>query len=111
MVSPYAVPVGFLFGILAAVGRLSADSEVTAMRACGLGLGAIFGPVLAIASRALAAHRSADDRRSSPPSRRELRGVLADVASRGAIFEPGRFRTVGTRVVYVQSRDTTTRPA
>ena len=50
MVSPYAVPVGFLFGILAAVGRLSADSEVTAMRACGLGLGAIFGPVLAIAA-------------------------------------------------------------
>ena len=41
-----------------------------------------------------------------PASRKDLRGVLADVASRGAIFEPGRFRTVGMRVVYVQSRDT-----
>src|SRR5215471_5882712 len=32
MVAPYAVPVGFLFGTLAVIGRLSADAEVTAMR-------------------------------------------------------------------------------
>jgi lipopolysaccharide export system permease protein len=104
MVAPYAVPVGFLFGILAAVGRLSADSEVTAMRACGLGLGAIFGPVLIIAA-ALSVLTAVLMIRIEPEARKDLRGVLANVASRGAIFEPGRFRTVGTRVVYVQSRD------
>jgi lipopolysaccharide export system permease protein len=104
MVAPYAVPVGFLFGVLAAVGRLSADSEVTAMRACGLGLGAIFGPVIAIAL-ALALLTALLMIRVEPASRRDLREVLANVASRGAIFEPGRFRNVGGRVLYVQSRD------
>ncbi len=104
MVAPYAVPVGFLFGVLAAVGRLSADSEATAMRACGLGLGAIFGPVLAIAL-ALSLLTALLMIRVEPAARRELREVLANVASRGAIFEPGRFRTVGGRVLYVQSRD------
>jgi lipopolysaccharide export system permease protein len=104
MIAPYAVPVGFLFGVLAAVGRLSADAEVTAMRACGLGLGAIFGPVLVIAL-ALSLLTGALMIQVEPASRKELRSVLANVASRGAIFEPGRFRTVGMRVVYVQSRD------
>ena len=104
MVSPYAVPVGFLFGILAAVGRISADSEATAMRACGLGLSAIFGPVIAIAL-ALSLLTALLMIRVEPAARRELREVLANVASRGAIFEPGRFRTIGGRVLYVQSRD------
>lgn len=104
MVAPYAVPVGFLFGTLAVVGRLSADSEVTAMRACGLGLGALFTPVLAIAL-AISAVTAYGMIRVEPAARRELRAVLADVASRGAILEPGRFRTIGGRVVYVQSRD------
>jgi lipopolysaccharide export system permease protein len=104
MVAPYALPVGFLFGILAAVGRLSADSEVTAMRACGLGLGAIFAPVLAIAA-VVSVATAILMIRVEPAARRDLRGVLASVASRGAIFEPGRFRNVGGRVLYVQSRD------
>jgi len=104
MALPYAVPVGFLFGILAAVGRLSADSEATAMRACGLGLGAIFAPVLAIAL-ALSLVTALLMIRIEPASRRGLRELLANVASRGAIFEPGHFRTIGGRVLYVQSRD------
>ena len=33
MLSAYAVPVAFLFGVLVAVGRLSSDSELKAMRA------------------------------------------------------------------------------
>jgi lipopolysaccharide export system permease protein len=104
MVAPYAVPVGFLFGTLAAVGRLSADSEVTAMRACGLGLAALATPVFAIAV-AVSAVTAYGMIRVEPAARRELRAVLADVASRGAILEPGRFRSIGSRVVYVQSRD------
>src|SRR5512134_3291035 len=38
MLSAYAVPVAFLFGVLVAVGRLSSDSELTAMRALGVSL-------------------------------------------------------------------------
>jgi lipopolysaccharide export system permease protein len=104
MVAPYAVPVGFLFGTLAVIGRLSGDAEVTAMRSCGLGLGALFRPVLAIAV-AIAAVTAFGMIRVEPAARRELRAVLMDVASRGAILEPGRFRSIGSRVIYVQSRD------
>lgn len=104
MVAPYSVPVGFLFGTLAAVGRISADGEVTAMRACGLGIGTLFAPVLAIAV-AISTLTAVGMIRLEPAARRELRAVLADVASRGAILEPGRFRSFGARVVYVQSRD------
>jgi lipopolysaccharide export system permease protein len=104
LVAAYSVPVGFLFGVLAAVARLSGDAEVTAMRACGLGLGALFGPALALGvlvsatTGLLMVH-------GEPAARREMRTVLAQVASRGGLLEPGRFRAIGPRVVYVQARD------
>src|SRR6202162_6267478 len=43
----YTVPMGVLVGILIGLSRLAADSEITAMRASGLGVGR-FGGVLAI---------------------------------------------------------------
>jgi lipopolysaccharide export system permease protein len=42
----YALPLGMLTGVLLTLGRLSADSEVTAMRAVGLSLTRIARPVL-----------------------------------------------------------------
>jgi len=45
----YALPMGMLTGVLLTLGRLSADSEITAMRAAGLGLGRIARPVIALA--------------------------------------------------------------
>jgi len=104
LVAAYSVPVGFLFGVLAAVARLSSDAEVTAMRTCGLGLGALLGPALAlgalvaVVTGVLMVH-------GEPAARREMRSVLAKVASRGGLLEPGRFRAIGPRVVYVQARD------
>ncbi len=104
LVAAYSIPVGFLFGVLAAAARQSADAELTAMRACGLGLGAVLGPALAlgvlvsVATGLLMVH-------GEPAARRELRSLLAEVASRGGLLEPGRFRAIGPRVVYVQARD------
>jgi lipopolysaccharide export system permease protein len=104
LVAAYSVPVGFLFGVLAAVARLSADAELTAMRACGLGLANVLGPAVALgvlvsaATGVLMVH-------GEPAARREMRAVLAQVASRGGLLEPGRFRAIGPRVVYVQARD------
>src|SRR5215468_5866790 len=76
MVGAYAVPMGFLFGVLAAAGRMSADAEVTAMRACGMGLGALLGPVLlvAVAVSVLTALLMME---YEPMARREPRGRLA----------------------------------
>lgn len=42
----YALPMGILTGVLLSLGRLSADSEITAMRASGLSLSRIARPVL-----------------------------------------------------------------
>ena len=104
LVTAYSIPVGFLFGVLAGVARLSGDAEVVAMRACGLGPGTLLGPALALAvlvtacTGVLMVH-------GEPASRRAMRQVLAEVASRGGLLEPGRFRAIGPRVVFVQARD------
>lgn len=39
------IPMAFLFGILVAVGRLAADSELIAMRSCGVSLFSLYRPV------------------------------------------------------------------
>jgi lipopolysaccharide export system permease protein len=104
LVTAYSVPVGFLFGVLAAVARLSTDAELIALRSCGLGLGAVLGPALALAAL-VAATTGVLMVHGEPAARREMRSVLAEVASRGGLLEPGRFRAIGPRVIYVQARD------
>jgi LPS export ABC transporter permease LptG/LPS export ABC transporter permease LptF len=44
------LPMAFLLGVLIGVGRLSADSEVVALQACGLGPGALLRPALGAAA-------------------------------------------------------------
>ena len=51
----YALPMGLLTGVLLTLGRLSADSEITAMRAAGISLGRIARPVLVLGAVASAA--------------------------------------------------------
>jgi lipopolysaccharide export system permease protein len=41
----YALPMGILTGVLLTLGRLSADSEITAMRAAGISVGRLSRPV------------------------------------------------------------------
>ncbi len=45
----YAVPLGFMAGILLSLGRMSADREIVAMKACGLSLTRIAAPVFLLA--------------------------------------------------------------
>ncbi len=45
----YALPMGILTGVLLTLGRLSADSEITAMRAAGIGLVRVARPVFILA--------------------------------------------------------------
>src|SRR5262249_29607244 len=41
------IPMAFLLAVLVGVGRLSADSELVALRACGAGPSVLYGPLLA----------------------------------------------------------------
>jgi lipopolysaccharide export system permease protein len=104
MFAAYAAPVAFLFGVLLAMGRLSSDSEVTAMQASGLGLSALLAPVLALAI-AISGVSVWLLKDVEPSGRRGLRTLLETVASRGGILEPGKFRGIGERTVFVTDRD------
>ena len=106
MLSSYAVPVAFLFGVLVAVGRLSADSELKAMRALGVSLAQFAVPFLCIAVGVaiLTAWLLAE---VEPAARARLRSVAADIASRGNLIEPGTFRRLdrdGMRLLFVEER-------
>ncbi len=48
-VIPYSLPMGMLTGILLVFGRMSAQSEVIAMKACGRSIYAMMAPVLLLA--------------------------------------------------------------
>jgi LPS export ABC transporter permease LptG/LPS export ABC transporter permease LptF len=50
---PFALPLGVLVGILIGLSRMSADSEITAMRAAGISSVTVARPVLLFASMAL----------------------------------------------------------
>jgi len=43
------LPMAFLLGVLIGMGRLASDSELTALRSCGVGPGALYRPVLGAA--------------------------------------------------------------
>lgn len=103
----YAIPVAFLFGVLVAVGRLSADSEVTAMRALGVSLAQFAVPFLAL-SLAVSAITATLLFDVEPGARRRLRAVVSEIASRGGIIEPGTFNELdrrGERLLFVETRD------
>lgn len=101
LVTGYLLPVGFLFGVLVAVGRLSSDSEVVAMRASGMGLRELIAPV-ALAAIPISLLSGVLLTQVEPEARRELRALWRTMLSRGAFLAPGRFIAVGDRVVFVE---------
>ncbi len=104
IISTYTLPIAFLFGVLVAVGRMAADAEIIALRACGVGLRGLVGPVFAVGVvvSCLSWHLILNVEHRA---KRELRDVLVAVTTRGTLIEPQRFSKFGDRVIYVQSRD------
>lgn len=106
MVLSQAIPVGFLFGVLVAVGRLSSDSELIAMRALGISLGQFFVPfiLLGVLTSAFTAYLQHD---VQPAARLRLREIGSEIAARGAIIQPGRFQPLDKRkdrLLFFESR-------
>lgn len=104
MLTSYAIPVALLFGTAIAIRRAVADSEVLAMRACGLGVGTLLLPslVLGIAVSAVSAYLLIS---AEHEARRTLLKLFNSVAARGSLLQPGEFRGIGNRMIWVTDRD------
>ncbi|MEE8580866.1 MAG: LptF/LptG family permease [Myxococcota bacterium] len=104
MLTAYALPIAFLFGVSLAVSRLASDREVLAMRSSGLGLRTMLVPTLALASLValLTFHLVAS---VEPTAQRELRTLFKSVAAQGGMLEPGKFRSLLGRVFFISGRD------
>jgi lipopolysaccharide export system permease protein len=100
----YALPVSFLFGVLLATGRMAADVEITAMRACGIGIRGLMLPVMVLAAllSLLTLELTLD---VEPAARRQMAGAVRTLLVRGASVEAGQFSTVGDRTLYVDRRE------
>ncbi len=86
-------PMAFLLGVLVGIGRLNTDSELTALRSCGVGPGALYRPVLGAAAAAslsvLFLYNVV-----LPPSNRALQAAMTRVAATSIVnlVAPRTFR-------------------
>jgi lipopolysaccharide export system permease protein len=104
MLTVYTIPVALLFGTALALRRRVTDSEILAMRACGMGMRSLLIPTLligAVISGGSAYLLIAVEHEA----RRELIALFNAVAARGSIFQAGDFRGIDDRVFYVAGRD------
>jgi lipopolysaccharide export system permease protein len=99
----YTLPIAFLFGVLVAVGRMAADSEITAMRASGVRLRELVAPVLGLAVlvSCFSAYLALE---AEHRAKRELRQMLVTRAASGEMLEARRFTRLGDRTIYVRDR-------
>lgn len=75
------IPMSFLFAVLLAVGRLSADSELVAIRACGISLFTLYRPILVL-SALLTAVNTYLMLETLPEGNHALRQMQAEILSR-----------------------------
>lgn len=103
LVAVYALPVSFLFGLLLALGRISGDAEVRAMRACGVGAPTLVAAAVAVGAGltavALLVSVGLENR-----AWRELASLRMRAAARGAVLETGRFHRFGPRTFHARER-------
>ncbi len=100
----YSIPLAFLIGILLSVRRFGADGELIGLGSNGISPTAFLLPHIALG--VVATGVSAWLLTSvEHESRRELVQLFKTAAARGAILEPGKFRQIGPRVVFVEDRD------
>ncbi|MBW2293285.1 MAG: LptF/LptG family permease [Deltaproteobacteria bacterium] len=104
VLTAYTLPIAFLFGVIIAVSRMSSEGEITAIGASGLGLASLLVPALVLATLVSALsgvvligveHRA----------HRELRTLVETLAARAGMLEPGKFRGLAGRTLFVRERD------
>jgi lipopolysaccharide export system permease protein len=104
VLTAYTLPVAFLFGVIIAVSRMSAEGEITGMGASGLGLASMLVPalVLALLISALSGYVIIG---AEHKAHRGLRTLVETLAARAGMLEPGKFRGLAGRTLFVRERD------
>lgn len=104
------IPISFLLGILAGLGRLSSESELTALRAAGMSHGRILVGLLPLGILVMAFDVFLMSVVLPASNRKlvELQTELRSSRSVGALLRPGVFESVGSRAVRVQEVDAAT---
>ncbi|HJO24999.1 MAG: LptF/LptG family permease [Myxococcota bacterium] len=99
----YTVPIAFLFGALIGMGRLASDSEMLALRTCGIGLREMVVPVLMIGAvvSLISGYIVFEQEHRA---KRTLRDLLKSITASGRMIQPKTFTQVGKRMFYVESR-------
>ncbi len=106
-VLPYALPLGFLTGVLIAFGRMSSQQELTAMKASGRSLGRIALPALLLAA-GLALLSAWLNLEIAPYSNTEYRRLLVGSAkdNPASVIVPGKLnRQFPGMVIRASERD------
>ena len=102
------IPVGLLLGIVLALGRLYHESEMAALRACGVGPGRLLRPIglFALVITALLAWLALDAAPYAFARAQEMRKEALKSAEFG-LLEPGKFHVFshGRAVFYAESAD------
>ena len=90
------IPVSLLLGVMLALGRLYKDQEISAMTACGVGLGGLYRPFIGLAL-ALAGLTALLSFQIGPWSGRIVDQLVKDSRRlvQFAPFEPGAFKDLG----------------
>jgi lipopolysaccharide export system permease protein len=108
------VPIGMLLAVMLALGRLYHESEMTAVRACGVGPARLYRPVYALALPVAVglAWLTFEVGPAAYDGAEELRGKAMRDAQFGHL-EPGSFRTFagGKAVFYAERKDSNGRLA
>ena len=102
----YVLPIALLFGVLVAIGQLSADGEVKAMRSLGVSLAQLAAPVFVLALGASGA-TSFLLTQAEPAARRRMVEIAVEIAGRGGLIQPGVLSALdraGERLVLVDAR-------
>lgn len=102
-VAVHALPIGMLTGVLLVLGRMSAQHEITAMRAAGLGLGFVARPILLIAAVGVIVSLALNFY-FMPQARTQYRNTVSDAVRRNPlsmIVEKTFIRDFPDVVVYV----------
>ncbi len=102
IVLTFTIPLSILVSIMLVFGRMSADSEITAMRACGISILQLVSPILIITSMltALCLYLQVE---LGPPLLEKTRSLFENAAMDQpmALFKPGESITQGNYTLYV----------